>query len=184
MEAIAIAEKHGLHAAAKKCGLSVSTIGKWMKEHTNPVDEIIGVSLAVVETQVVDGETLVEGLPPGTTVAYIDPDNVTRMRGLAHLYADRRRSELKVELADAAVDLAQRLRKAEDGKDAAGYAKALGDVVDRLRLESGQVTDLRGHVNLRGQLDQEQMAAVQGGKIGPDLTVPIEARSVEVFDDE
>ena len=65
-----------------------------------------------------------------------------------------------------------------DGRHAQGLAMALSRVVEALRLESGQVSSLKGVVDVRRQLDEEQAQA----EPVMDLTTAIEAVSHEIED--
>lgn len=200
LSAMEDARKHGVNAASRRYKIAASTLSGWIKE-ADEAPPVSTVMPAVREAEVVDGLEHVEGLPARGNRAYIDPANITRAVDLAHLYSARRRADLRIELAEAAVVLAERLSSglvaavdkygkvtrdddgnvvmvAMDGRDAQGYATALSKVVEALRLESGQVSSLKGVVDIRQQLDEEQRAA----EPVKDLTVAIEATSVPIED--
>jgi len=52
-----------------------------------------------------------------------------------------RRIDAQAEFAQSAVFAARKVRGAEDGKDAHGWAMASGTMLDKLRLEMGESTD-------------------------------------------
>lgn len=185
VETIECAKQHGLRAAARKFGMSQSTVKTWVDEAGK--GETFGAVPALVETHVVGGDQHVEGLPALATVAYIDPTNVLRAQALAQVYSARRRAELRVKLADAAVHVADQLIACDNGRDADSWGRALTAVTTLLRLEAGQVGSLKGVVEIREQLDAEQTQpqAQAAGPVFTDLTVPIEARiAPEDEDDE
>jgi len=180
LSAMEDARKHGVNAASRRYKIAASTLAAWIKD-ADEAPPVTTVMPAIREAEVVDGLERVEGLPPRGTVAYIDPANITRAVDLAQLYSARRRADLRLELADAAVELATSLkqRKAQlDGRHAQGLATALSKVVEALRLESGQVSSLKGVVDVRRQLDEEQAQAEPVA----DLTTAIEAVSHEIED--
>jgi hypothetical protein len=179
LNAMEDARKRGVNAASRRYKIASSTLSGWLKD----ADEVpeIGVMPALHEAEIVNGLEVVEGLPPKGTVAYIDPANISRAVDLAQLYSARRRADLRIELADTAVHLAKKLQSADlDGKDANGLGLALSKVVEALRLESGQVSSLKGVVDIRRQLDEEQAREAPVS----DLTVAIEATSLEDDADE
>jgi hypothetical protein len=59
---------------------------------------------------------------------------------------EAKRVEAQAEFAASAVFAARKVRDAEEGKDAHGWAMASGTMLDKLRLELGEVTDRTEHV--------------------------------------
>ena len=182
--AITIARERGVNEAARATGFSVGLVQSWMAEEPQPDNpEVLVVDAPGTELVTLDPNEVIDGLPARGTRAYIDQVNIAKRAAAQAAYVAARRGELRVKMVDTAHVLIDRLSEAENGRDAQAYAIAVGIVFDKVRLDSGQVTDLRGVALLRGDLDDEQRKGRVAPAI-PDLSTPvgvIDAESEEIF---
>jgi hypothetical protein len=157
--ALLIAQERGLNEASRATGISVSTLERVISERglSEPLNpEVLPVPFTGSTVVELDPNEVIDGLPERGTRAYIDQHTIARRAAGQAAYVAARRGELRVKMVDTAHTLIDKLNGAETGNDAKSWAIAVGIVFDKVRLDSGQVTDLRGVAIIRGDLDEEQ----------------------------
>lgn len=180
-----IAHERGVSEAFRATGIPIRVLETFIQDLPAPEPQTILVDTSyATELVELDPNEVIDGLPARGTRAYIDQHVIARRAAAQAAYVSARRGELRVKMVDTAHVLVDRLKDAESGNDAKAWAIALGIAFDKVRLDSGQVTDLRGVAVLRGDLDDEQRREWSAAK---DLSTPvgvIEATSEEILPEE
>lgn len=181
--AVKIAQERGVEEAHRATGIPYKLLNTYVATKPPPEPQTILVDTShSTELVELDPNEVIDGLPARGTRAYIDQQVIAKRAAAQAAYVAARRGELRVKMVDTAHVLVDRLSETDSGNDAKAWAIALGIVFDKVRLDSGQVTDLRGVAVLRGDLDDEQRREWNAAK---DLSTPvgvIEAESEEVVD--
>lgn len=186
-EAVSMARLQGVLIAARECGVGTATLRRWCKEDGVEVSDAGPPSLLPTQYGVVEATSSVKvpDLARVKTQAVIAAEMVGEEIESANVYVAWRRAQLRTRVVDALHTVIDRLEESDSGKDAQSWAVAFGILTDKMRLEAGAPSDVKGLVQVRASMDEQQAREWAGRDLSTPMTAaapadePIDAEVVE-----
>lgn len=103
----------------------------------------------------------------GTPLGVLARAEAEKAREVAQVEHQARRAQLRLEMSQAALTVLGRLVEERDGKQAQGFAVTLGILIDKIRLEEGEVTSRSESWTADEWTRQVRMLEAEVARAGP-----------------